>query len=386
MSERSLGDLAELTVGYVGPMADRYVNTGIPFLRTLNLEPFRINLSGVKFIDQTFHENLKKSALQPGDVVIARTGNPGTAAVIPPDLAVANCSDLVIVRPGPELDPAFLAYYINGVAKKFIYSRTVGAVQQHFNIGQAREIPIPALGLHEQRRIAGVLGALDSLIEVNHQLARHCDELADALWHEATSGAPSEIRIADCATVVLGGTPSRKESSYWGGDVPWLNSGEANEFRVLGPSEFITTSGLSKSSTKMMPKGATIIAITGATLGQVSRIEIPACGNQSLVGVWSEESALNDFIYFGVRNRVDLLIRSATGGAQQHVNKANVEELTLPWIAQSEIDAWHQVASPLLSATAELLFEAQTLANTRDELLPLLMSGRVRVREDGVAA
>lgn len=181
--EVRLGDVAsELTVGYVGPMASEYVALGIPFLRSLNVEPFQINKEDLKFIGREFHERLHKSALSPGDVVIVRTGKPGTAAVIPEWLKVANCSDLVVVRPGPNVDARFLVYFINGAATHHIFSHTVGAVQQHFNVGSAKELPIPLPPLAEQRAIARVLGALDDKIELNRRLNRSLEELAQAVF------------------------------------------------------------------------------------------------------------------------------------------------------------------------------------------------------------
>ena len=131
----------------------------------------------------------------------------------------------------------------------------------------------------------------------------------------------------------------------------------------------------------MMPSGTTVVAITGATLGQVSRTEIDACGNQSLVGIHSSDRAINDSLYFGIRSKIDVLLRSATGGAQQHVNKANVEELEVPMPPDSQLHSWHAVAEPLMRSAAELLFESADLARARDELLPLLLSGQVRVKD-----
>src|SRR6266481_9123735 len=95
--EIKLKDLCDkVTVGHVGAMVDFYEDNGIPFLRSLNIKPFNLELSDVKFIGHEFHTKLRKSALRPGDVVVVRTGYPGTAAVIPNSLPISNCSDLVI--------------------------------------------------------------------------------------------------------------------------------------------------------------------------------------------------------------------------------------------------------------------------------------------------
>ena len=103
----------EITVGYVGPMAAEYTTQGIPFLRSQNILPFRLDLSSIKFISPQFHKKIKKSTLRPGDVAVVRTGYPGTACVIPDQLPEANCADLVILRTLPELDPFYLAYIFN---------------------------------------------------------------------------------------------------------------------------------------------------------------------------------------------------------------------------------------------------------------------------------
>jgi len=96
----------------------------------------------------------------------------------------------------------------------------------------------------------------------------------------STDFAPT--KLGDMVKCVLGGTPSRVRDDFWGGDVPWINSGKINEFRIVEPSEYITTLGLSKSNTTLMPKGTTVLAITGATLGQVSILGIDSCANQSV--------------------------------------------------------------------------------------------------------
>jgi type I restriction enzyme, S subunit len=153
-----LDDVAdELTVGYVGPMASEYVDFGVPFLRSQNVEAMRVNQADLKFITREFHQRIKKSALSPGDVVIVRTGKPGACAVITQWLPEANCSDLVIVRCGQNLDARFLAYYVNSAAWHHVDSHLVGAVQQHFNVASARKMSMRFPDIKEQRanRCAG---------------------------------------------------------------------------------------------------------------------------------------------------------------------------------------------------------------------------------------
>jgi type I restriction enzyme S subunit len=175
-----------ITVGHVGSMKDEYVSEGVSFLRSQNIQPFRLNLADIKFVTQTFHAKLKKSALKPGDVAVVRTGYPGTACVIPKSLPVSNCSDLVIISPNAtELDSGYLAALFNsswGMAT--VGGNLVGAAQQHFNVGAAKEMEIDLPSLATQRKITGILSAYDDLIENNLLRIKILEEMAQSLYRE----------------------------------------------------------------------------------------------------------------------------------------------------------------------------------------------------------
>lgn len=193
-SSSKLRDLChQITVGFVGPMADRYSSEGTPFLRSQNVRPFRIDLADVKFIDDAFRAELKKSELRPGDVAIVRTGYPGTAAVIPDDLPLANCADLVIARPKEVLHPEFLAMFLNSsFGKKMVSEKSVGAAQKHFNVGAAKEVDFAYPTLEEQRAIVSQMKAMRGYsTRLRDQCQAKIDELQrlrQALLQQAFAG------------------------------------------------------------------------------------------------------------------------------------------------------------------------------------------------------
>lgn len=272
MSERLLGDLADLTVGHVGPMASEYVGYGIPFLRSLNVQPFRLDLAGVKFITPEFHAKLQKSALGPGDVVVVRTGVPGTAAVIPESLPVANCSDVVIVRPGPELDSRYLCYLINSIARGYINSRVVGAVQQHFNVGAARGIPIPATSPDEQRRIAGVLGALDDLIETNRATAAQLVELVDAEFERRFGDRELGVAVGELAEVIDCLHSKKPERVAGGRILMQLNNIRDDGMVERGYSYGVSEQDYTNWSRKFQTRAWDLVITNVGRIGAVARI------------------------------------------------------------------------------------------------------------------
>jgi type I restriction enzyme S subunit len=173
-----------ITVGHVGPMVEEYRESGVPFLRSQNVRPYRFDPSDLKFISSDFHAKLRKSALKPNDVVVTRSGaNTGQCCIIPPRLAEANCSDLVIFRPSDRLNPWFLMYVLNSDwGRATIAGGVVGAAQHHFNIGIAKRLTVQLPPLFIQQQIAAILSAYDTVIENNQQRIRILDAMALSLY------------------------------------------------------------------------------------------------------------------------------------------------------------------------------------------------------------
>jgi type I restriction enzyme, S subunit len=183
----------EITVGHVGKMAVQYRDSGIPFLRSLNVRPFRFDSRELKYISPEFHRSLAKSALRPGDVVVVRTGAPGQCCVIPQELPEANCSDLVIVRPGPYLSAAFAAVFINSeTSQAFVKAEQVGVAQTHFNVGSMKRAPLQLPSLLEQNEIVHRVEALFAYaarLEARYTAARaQVERLTPALLAKAFHG------------------------------------------------------------------------------------------------------------------------------------------------------------------------------------------------------
>lgn len=172
----------DLTVGHVGPMKDRYVSKGISFLRSLNVRPNRVDLTKLVFIDQTFNDELAKSQLQPGDLVVVRTGEPGVAAVVPKELELANCSDLVIGRLVHSMNPHYAAFFMNSeFARSIVRSLQVGVAQQHFNVGAMSEMPVPVPVLEEQGEVVRSIEVAFSWIDRLSSEATSARKLIDRL-------------------------------------------------------------------------------------------------------------------------------------------------------------------------------------------------------------
>lgn len=161
---RPLDELArKIDVGFVSSMTDHFQNDGIPLLRTQNVKEFFIDLeSGLIYIDDEFHNKLKKTQILPNDVLLARSGSIGNACIVPKDFPIANSADIIFIRGLKEIIPEFLVAFLNSKYGSFQVERGVsGGLQGHINLFSLEKLLIPILNNKQQEKIKQtVLSAL----------------------------------------------------------------------------------------------------------------------------------------------------------------------------------------------------------------------------------
>ena len=137
--------------------------------------------------------------------------------------------------------------------------------------------------------------------------------------------------IEELTTVATGGTPSTSKAEYWeNGNIPWLQSGCCQNCDVNQADKFISQSGYDNSSTQVMPVNTVMIALTGATAGKVGYLNIEACGNQSITGIFPCEELNPRFLfYFLISQRRKILV-DCVGGAQAHISQGYVKKIKVP--------------------------------------------------------
>ncbi len=406
----------EITVGHVGPMADKYIDDGTPFLRSLSVEPFRINREGLKFIDADFHAKLKKSALRPGDVVIVRTGKPGSCAVIPDWLEDANCSDLVIARCGPRLRPRFLCYVVNSVAGQHIDNHLVGAVQQHFNVGSARTLEFDLPDLEEQDEILALLGALDDKIELNGRMNETLEAMARAIFKDwfvdfGPTRAKVEGRAPYLSTDIWDLFPDAldDEGKPAGWNTYALSDLVQHHRATVSPgaepncvfehysfpacdagNEPILNLGASIKSNKTdVPQGAVLLSKLNPETERVwlpnPKREAPQVASTEFLVFTPVAPATRSILFYAFKSEEfrAKMVAMVTGTSKSHQRVPPRALLTREILAAEPrlLGAFDQTVLPLTDRLLSNRLEAQTLAETRNLLLPKLMSGKIRLAE-----
>ena len=240
------------------------------------------------------------------------------------------------------------------------------------------EINVPEVYI--QQKIIKILSSIDKKIKNNNRTNDNLHEMCLTIYRDLINKADAEKDLLkNHAKCVLGGTPSRAKPEYWNGNINWINSGEINRFRILEPSETITDLGLKKTSTTLLPIGTTVLAITRATLGQVSRLEIESCANQSVIGVIPDDSLTNEFVYLNILENINDIIGRQTGGAQQHINKNDVETYEIIIPEPEKIAKFDKEIKPIFGQIRNNCLENERLTKLRDTLLPELLNGKIDI-------
>jgi type I restriction enzyme, S subunit len=141
-------------------------------------------------------------------------------------------------------------------------------------------------------------------------------------------------------SVHVGATPSRAKPELWGGDVPWVSSGEVGFCRIRETREKITSLGLAQTSTSMHPIGTVLLGMIGEgkTRGQVAILEIEACNNQNSAAIRVPDTPIPpEYIYRFLEGEYDRTRRRSSGGNQPALNKERVKAIPFPLPPLAEI-------------------------------------------------
>ena len=191
-------------------------------------------------------------------------------------------------------------------------------------------------------------------------------------------------RLTEIAHTFAGGTPDRSRAEFFGGEIPWIKSTELNAATVRSTEEKITELGFRMSAAKWTPPGSTVVAMYGATAGQVAFLGIPATANQAVLSVVPHEGVSPRFLYYALAHSKSRLVFLAQGSGQPNLSKQIVDrlELSVPGLQQQRrIAEILSTVDDAIEQTERLIAKTQNLkAGLMHDLFTrgVLPDGRLR--------
>ena len=135
--------------------------------------------------------------------------------------------------------------------------------------------------------------------------------------------------LGSIGTWQSGATPSRLQKDYYGGNIPWLKTGDLNDGIITNIPEFITEKALKETSVKLNPIDSILIAMYGATIGKIGILSFPATTNQACCACLDYKIDKMYIFYFLLSNRINF-VSMGGGGAQPNISKEKIVNTTFP--------------------------------------------------------
>lgn len=377
--EYSLGDISKLKYGK--NVSAKLCKGPVPIF------------SGYRKIGTCNTINCKKNTV----IVIARgVGGCGDVKLTKEDCFLTNLSISV------ELDKGICNakwFYYNHLLNNLSFLNS-GSAQPQITIDSLSKYLIRIPPIIIQRKIAGILSALDSKIENNNKINANLEAQAEALFKswfvdftpfKDQPFVDSELgpipqgwkvgKLGDLGEIVGGSTPSKSKPDYYTTHgIAWLTPKDLStskaKFTSRGEID-ITDEGYNSTSIKLMPRGSVLFS-SRAPIGYLTIAKNEICTNQGFKSL-VPNGAGTGFIYYTLRHLTPQIENRATGSTFKEASATlmrSVETIVPP---TSILNKFEELLRPILQFQEKKEEENQRLAALRDTLLPKLMSGEIKL-------
>lgn len=387
MREVPLGELLDTVIDHRGKtprkLGGDFTDTGIPVVSAIHIKDGAIRWSErERYVSPEMFAKWMPEKLRKGDVLLTSEAPLGETALVPSNDDLVLSQRLFALRgKNGVLDSRYLWYFLQSeTGQSRLRERATGTTVIGIRQAELMKVLVPLPPIDVQRRIAGALGALDDLLEVNRGLMLDIEKLLGARFDALGFDTPGDSRLGDLIAV----NPVRGKPK---GDAAYIDMAALSE----------TQAGIDRVSRRPASGGArfingdTVMARITPCLenGKIGFID---CLQEGEVGVGSTEFIVlrSDspfplpWAYLLARSPRfrDHVVRHMTGtSGRQRCPADAVIDYTIKSPSPEDLEAFGNLANPLFAALKDLRVENQELRATRNELLPLLMSGRVRVGE-----
>ena len=377
----------------------KQVDFGYKLVTGKHIKNGQIDSSSAYYISEDDYNAInRRSLVEQWDVIMSMIGTVGEAAVVKnnPDYAIKNVA--LFKCGGSEIRGKWLCYYLNSPeGKGRMLGEMKGSSQQFLSLKQLRELPI-MFSEEKVPRIVEMISNYDDLIENNQKQIKLLEEAAQRLYkewfvdlrfpgHENTKivdGLPEGWqyeKLGDLVKTTSGGTPSRRKSEYYvNGNIRWIKTKELNDRFIFETEEHITEDAVKNSSAKVLPEGALIVAMYGATIGKIGITAAEMACNQACCAFISFDDMISkEYLYCWLMDNREYLVSQGKGAAQSNLSQEMIRNFSLLCPDKKVIKKFTEIVTTMLENKRVLENKILMLSKARDDLLPKLMSEEVEV-------
>ncbi|MFI3805830.1 restriction endonuclease subunit S [Vagococcus fluvialis] len=394
--EMPLGEYAEINMGQ-SPKSEYYNESqeGTPFLQGNK------TFGNIYPNFEKYTTKITKLAKK-NEVLFSVRAPVGEINIAPEQLCIGR--GLASLRSSNNI---FLYYLLKFNQNKYEGFST-GTVFSSINKTTLNKIPVNIPDSETQEKISNVLWSLDSKIELNNQIIDTLEEIASTLFkrwfvdfefpdengnpYKSSGGKmiDSEFgeipegweigKLSDYGDVVGGGTPSKKKQEYYdNGTVSWITPKDLSELKVTFIEKgklSITDEALKKSSAKHVPKG-TVLFSSRAPIGYIAIAKNSLTTNQGFKSIVPNDSMSSFFIYLWLKRNLEMIKSLGTGSTFIEVSGGTMKNIDTIIPKSKIVSQFDEIIVPVFKLIEKCESENSSLTDTRDTLLPKLLSGEI---------
>ncbi len=389
---KPLGEIGDSLIGLTyRPSEVRAYGTLV--LRSSNVQNGALCFEDNVFVDAEIPDRIM---VRPGDILVCvRNGSRdliGKSALID-ERAIGMTFGAFMAVFRSEHGKLLLHVFQSGIFKKQINEHLGATINQITNKSlNSFKVPLPPTS-EERMQIANALSDVDGLLTTLDQIIAKKRDLKQAAMQQLLTGktrlpgfsGPWDVKqIGEFTDCTAGGTPSTLNSAYWGGEIPWMSSGELHLKRVQDVEGRITKLGLNNSSTKIIPSRCVLIGLAGQgkTRGTAAINLIELCTNQSIAAILPNKSFNSEYLFHNLDARYDDLRELSSGdGGRGGLNLKIIKSIDIPFPSLEEQGAIASVLSDLDAELAALEARRDKTRNLKFAMMQELLTGKTRLVE-----
>ena len=313
------------------------------YIRARDIKNGKIDGSDLGYISEETQKKIERYIVNTNDIIITIAGTIGEVALVSKKFDGVNLTENAVrlTEFSKDVCPEFLAYILKSPERKEYMEQVAGgSAQPKLGIYKIEAIKVDLPDVQIQHKIADILSAYDNLIENNQKQIKLLEEAAQRLYkewfvdlrfpgHENTKivdGVPEGWqyeKLGDLVKTTSGGTPSRRKSEYYvNGNIRWIKTKELNDRFIFETEEHITEDAVKNSSAKVLPEGALIVAMYGATIGKIGITAAEMACNQACCAFISFDDMISkEYLYCWLMDNREYLVSQGKGAAQSNLSQ-----------------------------------------------------------------
>ncbi|WP_434221821.1 restriction endonuclease subunit S [Limnospira platensis CENA597] len=383
-----------------------FVPGGVPVIRGGDIRDGSIVFDDQKRVAEEVSNQFRRTILQGGEILLNLIAEPGHAAIVPDELMSSNVSrDVAVIPLDDSVDHKFVCYFLRSEASiTWLTNRLQGTVTQKINLGVLRELPILLMSLDEQRRIAHFLDCLDRSISNLRNQNETLEKIAQTLFKHwfvdfefpNADGKPYKSSGGEMMPSELGEIPVGWRVGTLGDIGRNIRNG-ISETEIQPEMSYIALEHMPKkqialdswgtaadiaSNKFLFKKGNILFGKLRPYFHKVGVSFISGICSTDILVLDSKNESIFGFLLMTVSSEefIRYVSLAAEGTRMPRTNWQYMKEYPICIPDHLVTVAFNELLKALVLKIENNIFKIQTLTQTRDALLPKLMSGKLRIK------